>query len=97
MVFALKIMRHYLYGVHVDVFTDHKIFQDVFTHKDFNIRQRRWIEFLQDYDIGVHYHHSKANVVAEALNRLYMGSVVYLHEERKELVKDVHWNAHMGV
>ncbi|WMV30377.1 hypothetical protein MTR67_023762, partial [Solanum verrucosum] len=65
-VFALKIWRHYLYGVHVDVFTDHKSLQYVFTQKDLNLRQRRWLEFLKDYDMSVHYHPGKANVVADA-------------------------------
>ncbi|WMV32801.1 hypothetical protein MTR67_026186 [Solanum verrucosum] len=55
-VFSLKIWRHYLYGVHVDVFTDHKSLQYVFTQKDLNLRQRRWLEFLKDYDMSVHYH-----------------------------------------
>ncbi|WMV25700.1 hypothetical protein MTR67_019085 [Solanum verrucosum] len=58
-VFALKIWRHYLYGVHVDVFTDHKSLQYVFTQKDLNLRQRRWLEFLKDYDMSVHYHSGK--------------------------------------
>ncbi|WMV55015.1 hypothetical protein MTR67_048400, partial [Solanum verrucosum] len=65
-VFALKIWRHYLYGVHVDVFTDHKSLQYVFTQKDLNLRQRRWLEFLKDYDMSVHYHPGKANVVVDA-------------------------------
>ena len=50
-VFALKIWRHYLYGVHVDVFTDHKNLQYVFTQKELNLRQRRYLEFLKDYDM----------------------------------------------
>ena len=54
-VFAPKIWRHYLYGVHVDVFTDHKSLQYVFTQKELNIHQRRWLEFLKDYDMSVHY------------------------------------------
>ncbi|WMV50137.1 hypothetical protein MTR67_043522 [Solanum verrucosum] len=73
-VFALKIWRHYLYGVHVDVFTDHKSLQYVFTQKDLNLRQRRWLEFLKDYDMSVHYHPGKANVVADALSRVSMGT-----------------------
>ncbi|MCQ7850991.1 reverse transcriptase, partial [Salmonella enterica] len=52
-VFSLKIWRHYLYGVHVDIFTDHKNLQYVFTQKDLNLRQRRWLEFLKDYDMSV--------------------------------------------
>ncbi|WMV08382.1 hypothetical protein MTR67_001767 [Solanum verrucosum] len=52
-VFALKIWRDYLYGVHVDVFTDQKSLQYVFTQKVLNLRQRRWLEFLKDYDMNV--------------------------------------------
>ncbi|KAH0720584.1 hypothetical protein KY290_005079 [Solanum tuberosum] len=74
-VFDLKIWRHYLYGVHVDVFTDHKSLQYVFTQKDLNLRQRRWLELLKDYVMSVLYHLGKANVVADALSRLSVGSV----------------------
>ena len=83
-VFALKIWRHYLYGVHVDMFTDHKSLQYLFTQKELNLRQRRWLEFLKDYDMSVHYHPRKANVVADALRRLSMGSVAHV-EEKKEV------------
>ena len=55
MVFALNIWRHYLYGVHVDVFTDHKSLRYVFTQKELNLCQKRWLEFLKDYDMSVHY------------------------------------------
>ncbi|WMV08283.1 hypothetical protein MTR67_001668 [Solanum verrucosum] len=95
--FALTIWRHYLYGVHVDMFTDHKSLQYVFTQKELNLRQRRWLEFLKDYDMSVHYHPGKANVVADALSRLSMGSVAHVEEERKELAKDVHRLARLGV
>ena len=47
-VFALIIWRHYLYGVYVDVFTDHKSLQYVFTQKELNLRQIRWLELLND-------------------------------------------------
>ncbi|WMV54594.1 hypothetical protein MTR67_047979, partial [Solanum verrucosum] len=66
-VFAFKIWRHYLYGVHVDVFIDHKSLQYVFSQKDLNLRQRRWLELLKDYDMSVLYHPGKANVVIDAL------------------------------
>ncbi|WMV25803.1 hypothetical protein MTR67_019188 [Solanum verrucosum] len=95
--FALKIWRHYLYGIHVDVFTDHKSLQYVFNQNDLNLNQRRWIELLKDYDISVLYHPEKANVVADALSRLSMGSVAHIKEERKELVRDVHRLAQLGV
>ncbi|WMV57335.1 hypothetical protein MTR67_050720 [Solanum verrucosum] len=67
-VFALKIWRHYLYGVKYEVFTDHRSLQHEFTRKDLNLRQRRWIEFLKDYDVTIQYHPGKANVVADALS-----------------------------
>ena len=62
-----------------------------------NLRQRRWLEFLKDYDMRVHYHLRKENVVAYALSRFYMGSVDHVEEERKELVKDVQRLARLGV
>ena len=62
LVVELNIWRHYLYGVHVDVFTDHKSLQYVFTQKELNLCQKRWLEFLKDYDMSVHYHPGKANV-----------------------------------
>ncbi|XP_069146040.1 uncharacterized protein [Solanum lycopersicum] len=55
-VFALKIWRNYLYGVQVEMFIDHKSLQYMFTHKEFNLYHRRWLEFLNDYDMSVHYH-----------------------------------------
>ena len=96
-VFALTIWRHYFYGVRVDVFTDHKSFRYMFTYKELNLRHRRWLEFLKDYDMSVHYHLGKANVVADALSILYMSSVSHVEEKRKELVKDVHRLARLGV
>ena len=88
--FALKIYRHYLYGVHLDVFTDHKSFQYVFTQKQLNLCQGIWLEFLKDYYMSVFYNPGKANIVADAFSRLSMGSVVHVEEESMKLVKDVH-------
>ena len=95
--FALKIWRHYLNGVHVDVFTNYKSLQYVFTQKDLNLRQRRWIEFLKDHNMSVHCHPGKANVVADAFSRLSMSSVAHVEEKRKEPVKHVHRLARLGV
>ncbi|GJU21461.1 reverse transcriptase domain-containing protein [Tanacetum coccineum] len=68
-VFALKIWRHYLYGTKCVVFTDHKSLQHILDQKDLNMRQRRWIELLSDYDCEIRYHPGKANVVADALSQ----------------------------
>ncbi|GJU11803.1 putative nucleotidyltransferase, ribonuclease H [Tanacetum coccineum] len=68
-VFALKIWRHYLYGTKCTVFTDHKSLQHILRQKELNMRQRRWLELLADYDCEICYHPGKANVVADALSR----------------------------
>ena len=68
-VFALKIWRHYLYGEKCRIFTDHKSPKYLLTEKDLNLRQRRWLELLKDYDCIIDYHPGKANVVANALSR----------------------------
>ncbi|GJY49146.1 putative reverse transcriptase domain-containing protein [Tanacetum coccineum] len=68
-VFALKIWRHYLYGTKCTMFTDHKSLQHILDQKELNMRQRRWLELLSDYDCDIRYHPRKANVVADALSR----------------------------
>nr|GEY75297.1 putative reverse transcriptase domain-containing protein [Tanacetum cinerariifolium] len=68
-VFTLKIYRHYLYGTKCIVFTDHKSLQHILDQKELNMRQRRWLELLSDYDCDIRYHSGKANVVADALSR----------------------------
>ncbi|GJT43989.1 putative reverse transcriptase domain-containing protein, partial [Tanacetum coccineum] len=67
-VFALKIWRHYLYGTRCMVFTDHKSLQHILDQKESNMRQRRWLELLSDYDCEIRYHLGKANVIADSLN-----------------------------
>ncbi|GJT00881.1 putative reverse transcriptase domain-containing protein [Tanacetum coccineum] len=68
-VFALKIWRYYLYGIKRTVFTDHKSLRHILDQKELNMRQRRWLELLSDYDCEICYHPGKANVVADALSR----------------------------
>ncbi|GKB07319.1 putative reverse transcriptase domain-containing protein [Tanacetum coccineum] len=68
-VFALKIWRHYLYGTKCTVFTDHKSLQHILNQKELNMRQRRWLELLSDYDCEIRYHPGKTNVVADALSK----------------------------
>ncbi|XP_060172736.1 uncharacterized protein LOC132603619 [Lycium barbarum] len=94
---ALKMWRHYLYGVHVDIYTDHKNLQYIFRQKELNLRQRRWLELLKDYDVDILYHPGKANVAADALSRKSMGSLADVPSESKEMVRDIHQLASLGV
>ena len=84
-VFTLKIWRHYLYGVHCEIYTDHRSLQYILTQRDLNARQRRWVELLADYDLNILYHLIKANVVPDALSRKpgSMGSLAHLCVEER--------------
>ena len=68
-VYALKIWRNYMYGASFGIFTDQKSLKYLLTQKNLNLRQRRWLEFLKDYDFVIAYHQENANVVADALSR----------------------------
>jgi hypothetical protein len=68
-VHALNIWRHYLFGHRCEIYTDHKSLKYIFTQSDLNLRQCRWLELIKDYDVGINYHPSKANVVADALSQ----------------------------
>jgi hypothetical protein len=87
-VHALKIWRHYIMGTKCQVYTDHKSLKYIFTQKDLNLRQRCWLELIKDYDLEIHYHLGKANLVADALSRkehVHSTIVVQLPDE---LAKD---------
>ncbi|WVZ51755.1 hypothetical protein U9M48_002867 [Paspalum notatum var. saurae] len=66
---AAVIWRHYLFGQRCEIYTDHKSLKYIFTQNELNMRQRRWLELIKDYDLEIHYHPGKANVVADALSR----------------------------
>ena len=68
-VFALKIWRHYLYGEKCFIYNDHKSLKYLPSQRELNLRQRRWMELIEDYDCVIDYHPGKANVVADALSR----------------------------
>jgi hypothetical protein len=84
-VMALRTWRHYLLRNVVHIYTDHKNLKYIFTQPDLNMRQRRWLELIKDYELEVHYHLGKANVVADALSRKghcnYLSAVHSMGEE----------------
>ena len=88
-VFALRIWRHYLYGVPCRIFTDHKSLQYLFMQKELNMRQRRWIELIKDYECTNEYHLGKANVVADALSRRPMSSISHLRAMHLPRLKEL--------
>ncbi|WVZ89809.1 hypothetical protein U9M48_036168 [Paspalum notatum var. saurae] len=68
-VHALKIWRHYLLGNTCHIYIDHKSLKYILTQPELNMRQLRWLELIKDYDLEIHYHPGKANVVADAISR----------------------------
>ncbi|WRX27653.1 Reverse transcriptase domain - like 10 [Theobroma cacao] len=74
----LTLLRYYLYGEHCRVFTDHKSLKYLLTQKELNLRQRRWLELIKDYDLVIDYHPGKVNVVADALSRKSSSSLATL-------------------
>src|SRR5256886_3628965 len=88
-VFALKAWRHYLYGETFNVLSDHKSLSYIFTQRDLNLRQRRWLEYLSDYDISLRYHPGKSNVLADALSRKSRGTMTALFVQLWCMIEDL--------
>jgi hypothetical protein len=84
-VMALWTWHHYLLGNAVHIYTDHKSLKYIFTQLDLNMRQRRWLELIKDYELEVHYHPGKANVVANTLSHKahcnYLPAICLTREE----------------
>ena len=74
-VFALKIWCRYLYGEQFEMYSDHKSLKYIFTQRDLNMRQRRWMKFLKNYEFTLHYHSGKENVVVNALSQKSWGAL----------------------
>ena len=88
-VFALKMWCHYLYSEQFEVFSDHKSLKYIFTQRDLNIRQRMWMEYLEDYDFTLHYHLGKENVVANALSRKSQGVLASVASQEWQMLEAV--------
>jgi hypothetical protein len=95
-VHALKIWRHYLLGNHCNIYTDHKSLKYIFTQSDLNMRQRRWPELIKVYDLEVHYHPGKANVIANALSRKAQCNCLTIGPPLHTLC-DEFWKLEMGM
>ncbi|GKE11216.1 putative reverse transcriptase domain-containing protein, partial [Tanacetum coccineum] len=79
-VFALKIWRHYLYGTKSVIFTDHKSLQHIFSQKELNMRQRRWIELFSDYECEIRYHPGLQKGLDEMIKQRNDGTLYYLDQ-----------------
>ena len=74
----------------LEIFTDHKSLKYIFQQRDLNLRQRRWLELLKDYDCDILYHLDKANVVVDALSRKFSGSLAHISVEKRPLIQELH-------
>jgi hypothetical protein len=88
MVHALKIWRHYIIGKRCEVYSDHKSLKYIFTQLDLNLRQRRWLELIKDYDLGINCHPGKANVIADTLSRTSHLNMLATRELLPEFCKE---------
>jgi len=97
-VFALKTWRHYLYGSQFQVFSDHKSLKYLFYQKELNMMQRRWMEYLKDYDFELLYHPDKANVVTDALSRKKIHKTTMMVKELEliEKLRDMNLGIQLG-
>jgi ribonuclease HI len=90
-VHALKIWRHYLIEHRCEIYSDHKSLKYIFTQNDLNLRQRRWLELIKDYDLGINYHPGKANVVADTLSRKKYCNATFARKMQPELQREIEY------
>jgi hypothetical protein len=79
--------RQYLLGHRCQIYTNHKSLKYIFTQNGLNLRQQRWLELIKDYDLEIHYHPGKANVVADALSRKGYVNATMVSQMPRELYK----------
>lgn len=96
-IFTLKKQRHYHYGVKCEISTNHKSLQYILIWRDFNLRQRRWVELFIDCDYKIQYHLGKANVVVDALSQNLLGSLSHISLERRPVVKELYKLSNEGL
>ena len=78
-----------MYGNKCEIYTDHQSLKYIFTQKELNMRQRRWLELVKDYDCEILYHPGKANRVADALSRKSVGMLMSIGTFPKPLQKEI--------
>ena len=88
MVHALKQWRHYLLGNRCELYSDHQSLKYLFTQPDLNLRQRRWLEVIKDFDLGLNYQPGKANVVADALSRKSYCNTLMIQQDQPSLYEE---------
>lgn len=90
-VFTLKVWRHYLYKVCFEMFSDHKSLKYLFDQEKLNMRQKRWMEYLKDFDFELNYHQGKVNIVANALSQkeIHQAKLIMLEYELLEKFRDL--------
>jgi hypothetical protein len=89
MVHALKIWRHCLIGHRCEIYSDHKSLKHIFTRNDLNLQQRRWLELIKVYDLGINYHQGEANVVADALSQKKYCNATFARRMQPELWREI--------
>jgi hypothetical protein len=90
-VHALTIWRHYLIGYRCEIYSDHKSLKYIFTQDDMNLQQRRWLELIKDYELGINYHPGNANVVADALSHKKYCNATFARRMQPELRREIEY------
>jgi hypothetical protein len=88
---TLKIWRHCLTGHRCEIYSDYKSLKYIFTQTDLNLRQRRWLELIKDYDLRINYHPGKANVIADTLSQKKYCNTTFAHQIRPELRQEIEY------